>query len=129
MSSPGIVGGAAGLLGAAVSVVSNLRRGDPHWVSTAPDVLTLGIVCGSGMVRSLAGRGSQPGASSACGSAHHCRGQHCFRRVHGGVHLVVSPKPGPHSCDGCRPDRVRYRLPGWIRCNEGSIDACGLTSA
>jgi hypothetical protein len=46
MSSPWVIGGGAGLLAAATAVASNLWRGDPHLVSTAPDLLTLVIVGG-----------------------------------------------------------------------------------
>src|SRR5687768_17928486 len=38
------LGVVAGLLAAGVSVVANLRRGDPHLISTAPDVMTVLIV-------------------------------------------------------------------------------------
>ena len=44
MTSPRTIGVGAGLLSTGVAVVSNLRRGDPHVVSTAPDLLTLVIV-------------------------------------------------------------------------------------
>lgn len=38
------LGVVAGLLAAGVSVAANLRRGDPHLISTAPDVVTALIV-------------------------------------------------------------------------------------
>lgn len=38
------LGVVAGLLAAGVSVGANLRRGDPHLISTAPDVVTALIV-------------------------------------------------------------------------------------
>ena len=44
MTSPRTIGVGAGLLSTGVAVVSNLRRGDPHLVSTAPDLLTLAVV-------------------------------------------------------------------------------------
>jgi hypothetical protein len=44
MRLPEALGAAAGLLGATVSVVSNLRRGDPHLVSVAPDLLSLAVM-------------------------------------------------------------------------------------
>lgn len=44
MTSPGTIGVGAGLLSTVVAVASNLRRGDPHLVSTAPDLLTLVVV-------------------------------------------------------------------------------------
>ena len=44
MTSPRTIGVGAGLLSTAVAVASNLRRGDPHLVSTAPDLLTLVVV-------------------------------------------------------------------------------------
>ena len=44
MTSPGTIGVGAGLLSTIVAVASNLRRGDPHIVSTAPDLLTLAVV-------------------------------------------------------------------------------------
>lgn len=44
MTSPAMIGVGTGLLSTAVAVASNLRRGDPHVVSTAPDLLTLVVV-------------------------------------------------------------------------------------
>lgn len=44
MTSPATIGVGAGLLSTIVVVASNLRRGDPHLVSTAPDLLTLAVV-------------------------------------------------------------------------------------
>ncbi len=41
MTSPAKIGVGAGLLSTVVAVASNLRRGDPHLVSTSPDLLTL----------------------------------------------------------------------------------------
>lgn len=41
MTSPGAIGAGAGLLSTFVAAASNLLRGDPHLVSTAPDLLTL----------------------------------------------------------------------------------------
>ncbi|MGE3275079.1 MAG: hypothetical protein AB7O67_08190 [Vicinamibacterales bacterium] len=41
MASPAMIGVGAGLLSTVVATVSNLHRGDPHLVSTAPDLLTL----------------------------------------------------------------------------------------
>lgn len=38
------LGVVAGLLAAAVSIAANLRRGDPHGLSTAPDILSALIV-------------------------------------------------------------------------------------
>lgn len=38
------LGVVAGLLAAGVSVAANLRRGDPHLISTAPDIVTALIV-------------------------------------------------------------------------------------
>lgn len=44
MTSPGTIGVGAGLLSTVVAVGSNLRRGDPHLVSAAPDLTTLVLV-------------------------------------------------------------------------------------
>jgi hypothetical protein len=41
MISPRAIGAGAGLLSTFVAAASNLRRGDPHLVSAAPDLLTL----------------------------------------------------------------------------------------
>jgi hypothetical protein len=44
MRSPSRLGVSVGLVAVAVSVVGNLRRGDPHLVSAFPDLLSLAVV-------------------------------------------------------------------------------------
>ena len=44
MTSPKTIGVGAGLLSTVAAVASNLRTGDPHRVSTAPDLLTVVVV-------------------------------------------------------------------------------------
>lgn len=41
MTSPGAIGAGAGVISTCVAAASNLLRGNPHLVSTAPDLLTL----------------------------------------------------------------------------------------
>ncbi|MGE0816808.1 MAG: hypothetical protein AB7O28_20290 [Vicinamibacterales bacterium] len=42
--SPWAMGGLAGAAAAVVSAAGNLRRGDPHALSTAPDLATLAVI-------------------------------------------------------------------------------------
>ncbi|MEZ5293799.1 MAG: hypothetical protein R2745_22135 [Vicinamibacterales bacterium] len=62
MTSPWTTGSIAGVVAAVVSAAGNLRRGDPHALSTAPDLATLAtitVLVGLAVWRSAAGDGDQ----------------------------------------------------------------------